>query len=407
MKIRSITYFIDPKWPLQPDRLAQAAQFIERAQQVYRKAGYQVQTTRLASIPFPYLFSGLSSADMVEAAQQLEAAASAHGFTYLSLGPALIDQPQSFELVPELINATKNTFCAAEMANRSSGVSLPAVRACAEIIQQIASLDANGFANLYFAALANVPPGSPFFPASYHQGEQPAFAIATEAADLAVQVFSQAQSLNQGVTDLVSIIERHAGKLAAAGEKLEQYFSVRSGGIDFSLAPFPQEESSLGTAIEELGVPAVGQHGSLAAAAILTSALDQADFPHTGFSGLFMPLLEDFTLAKRAAQGYLTGKDLLMYASVCGTGLDTIPLPGDTSAEQMTPLLLDLAALALRLDKPLTARLMPIPGKQAGEATGFDFPFFANSRILALDSQPLKGYLAGGDSFNLKVRAEK
>ena len=83
-----------------------------------------------------------------------------------------------------------------------------------------------------------------------------------------------------------------------------------------------------------------------------------------------------------------------MYSAVCGTGLDTIPLPGDSSPELLAPLLLDLGALALRLDKPLTARLMPVPDKQAGERTNFDFPFFANSRVLPLSSEGLDKHLA-------------
>jgi uncharacterized protein (UPF0210 family) len=129
--------------------------------------------------------------------------------------------------------------------------------------------------------------------------------------------------------------------------------------------------------------------------------LDQADFPRAGFNGLMLPLLEDSALAARAAQGVLSVKDLLLYSTVCGTGLDTIPLPGDTTQEQLYALLLDLAALSTRLDKPLTARLMPIPGKKAGDPTNFDFPYFANSRVLALEADPLGGLLAGKENFDL------
>jgi len=156
--------------------------------------------------------------------------------------------------------------------------------------------------------------------------------------------------------------------------------------------------------LERLGVPAIGFHGSLAAAAFLTDAVDQADFTRTGFSGLFLPVLEDATLAARAAEGVLSIKDMLLYSAVCGTGLDTVPLPGDTTVEQLQTVLLDLAALALRLDKPLTARLMPIPGKRAGDLTGFDFPFFANSRVMALEAQPLTGHLAGKERVTISPR---
>jgi len=117
-----------------------------------------------------------------------------------------------------------------------------------------------------------------------------------------------------------------------------------------------------------------------------------------------LPVLEDATLAARAADGNLTIKDLLLYSAVCGTGLDTIPLPGDATVEELTAVLLDLAVLALRLNKPLTARLMPIPGLQAGDPTHFDFPFFANSRVMKLEAAALGKHLMGDGNFNIHPR---
>jgi uncharacterized protein (UPF0210 family) len=255
---------------------------------------------------------------------------------------------------------------------------------------------------LQFAALANVESGAPFLPAAYHEAntEGTAFAIATEAADLAVQAFEHAKSLEEGRNNLVSEIEKHGKKLTDVAKSLGCTF----GGIDFSLAPFPDDAHSLGNAVEKMGVPKIGLHGSLAAAAILTEAIDRADFPHTGFSGFMQPVLEDSVLARRAAEGILTVKDILLYSAVCGTGLDTIPLPGDTTAEQITPLLFDLCALALRLDKPLTARLMPIPNKKAGDETNFDFAFFAPSRVMRLDSAELNSPLNRDAVLQIKKR---
>jgi uncharacterized protein (UPF0210 family) len=117
-----------------------------------------------------------------------------------------------------------------------------------------------------------------------------------------------------------------------------------------------------------------------------------------------MPVLEDATLAKRAADGTLSVKDVLLYSAVCGTGLDTIPLPGDTTVDQIIPLLLDLSALALRLDKPLTARLMPVPNKKAGDPTNFDFGFFANSKVMALGAEPLSFPMNGKEVIEIRKR---
>jgi uncharacterized protein (UPF0210 family) len=156
--------------------------------------------------------------------------------------------------------------------------------------------------------------------------------------------------------------------------------------------------------MEKLGVPAVGLHCSLAAAAFLTVALDQANYPRAGFNDLMLPVLEDATLVARGAEGTFTDTNLLLHSAVCGTGLDTVLLPGDTRPEEIALLLLDLAALTQRLEKPLTVRLMPIPGKKVGELPSFDFPFFTYSRVLDLHARPLRGLLAGEGIFHLSRR---
>jgi uncharacterized protein (UPF0210 family) len=119
---------------------------------------------------------------------------------------------------------------------------------------------------------------------------------------------------------------------------------------------------------------------------------------------LFMPVLEDSILALRTSQGITTMSDLLLYSSVCGTGLDTVPLPGDSTPEQLSALLLDVAALSARLKKPLTARLMPIPGKLAGDPTEFDFEFFAKGKVMDLRAAPLYGLLSGDECLDIQPR---
>ncbi len=319
-------------------------------------------------------------------------------------GPALPDVPESYEMIPDAIGASKNIFFSGLMADAEHGVYLPGLRACAEVIIRNATLSPDGFANLRFAALANVPPGGPFFPAAYYDTETPTFALAMEAADLAVDAFANAKSVEEGRQALVNELENHGRKLAYAAEPLQFRFNARFGGIDFSYAPYPGEAQSLGAAFEKLGAPKIGLHGSLAAASILTDALDRADFHRAGFCGLMMPVLEDSVLAGRAAGGVLTVKDLLMYSAVCGTGLDTVPLPGDVTVEQISALLLDIATLSLRLHKPLTARLMPIPGKKAGDATEFDFEYFANSKVMALEAEPLGKLFVSNETFTVKPR---
>lgn len=182
MKIRSITYFLDPKYPLNEKALQKAGEFLLQAKSTYEAAGYPVQTTRLATIPFPVLLRGKPK-DLPELARKFSEMLPQINVAYASLGPARIEFPESYTVIPEAIAASENIFFSGVMADKKNGISPGAVRACADIIQKASTITPDGFANLRFAALANVPAGAPFFPAAYHDQEQPAFAIATESAD--------------------------------------------------------------------------------------------------------------------------------------------------------------------------------------------------------------------------------
>ncbi len=401
MKIRSITYFMNVGWPINEAKIATAELFLKQARAIFEEAGYEVQSTRLASSSFATTLGPDAISLIPRMAQKLSATIQAHGIDYAALGPAVREIPESYEMIPDALAASKNIFFCGEMASAEKGISLPAIRSCAEVMVRNATVMPDGFANLRFAAIANVPPGGPFFPSAYHDSEQPTFALAMECADLAVEAFENAASIEEGRNALIAELENHGRKLAAAAEPLKYQFSIKFGGIDFSLAPFPKESQSLGAAMERIGVPKVGLHSSLTAAAILTESIDRADFPRAGFCGFMAPVLEDATFSKRAAEGALSVKDLLMYSAVCGTGLDTIPLPGDVTADQIAALLLDISTLALRLSKPLTARLMPIPGKKAGDATDFNFDYFANSKVMALEAQKLERLFGGTEVFSM------
>jgi uncharacterized protein (UPF0210 family) len=342
--------------------------------------------------------------ERVALAKAFEAECFVHGIDYASVGPALPAEPDGFNIIPDILGSTESIFASAIFADMESGLSLSAARACAEVIHEVAARSEDGFANLRFAGLANVPSGSPFFPAAYHRGGPDAIAIATEGAELAVTAMQDGTSLQAASRLLVEAIEGHAAVLKRITQSIANRYDVRFRGIDFSMAPFPESNRSLGASMKALGIPSVGLAGSVAAASFLADSLDQAQYQRSGFSGLFFPILEDSVLAQSAAEGHLTTRDLLLYATVCGTGLDTVPLPGDTAADQLYALLVDMGALALRHDKALTARLMPIPGKKAGDEVHFDFPYFADSRVMRLEAEALGGLLAGDGVIDVRPR---
>jgi len=387
MDIRSITVFSN--WDALPDNVAD---FLAAGRTAFP---YPVQSARAAFPPFP---NWLPISNLQSPVSNLQSHLTALGFNYASLGPVQLDHdPAWLEAIPQILAAGDALFVTAEIADGNGRISPARCHQIARLIRRISTLQANGFGNLYFAALANCPPGSPFFPVAYHDGGPPGFALAIEAADLAQNAIAASRSLDEARANLVAAIETAAEQITAVATELAAQFGLAFRGLDFSLAPYPTDDKSLAGALEALGLPHVGAHGSLFAAGFVTEAIGRAHFLRCGFSGLMLPVLEDSILARRAGDGLVTVQDLLSYAAVCGVGLDTVPLPGDVSAASLAGILLDVAMLAARLGKPLTARLMPLPGLAAGDLVTFDFPYFAPSRVMAVSGDGVTGLMGDGE----------
>ncbi len=134
MKIRSITFFLNPNWPLDVDRIRKSGEFLAEARLIFEKAGYEVQTTRLATVPFPQLLGSHLEREAVQFALELEQQARMAGFDYISLGPALPGVMESYAVIPQILTIAPAIFLGGVMADAQAGISLPAVRACARTI---------------------------------------------------------------------------------------------------------------------------------------------------------------------------------------------------------------------------------------------------------------------------------
>lgn len=405
MKIRSITSFFNPSLENPGASLTHLARFTKDAVSAFTSETIEVQTTRLATVPFATYTDLSDRSSTIKVIKSLESSARDAGYNYLSIGPALPEYPESYALIPEIFSQTEIVFASGIIADREKGLYLKAIQDSGKIISETALLEPNGFANLRFTALANVPPFGPFFPAAYSGGNETSFSLAVESADLAVEAFRKAGSLSEARQSLLNTLETKAQQMTVIAEQLSNQYGIPFKGLDISLAPFPEDSCSLGGAMEALcGEYQLGLNGSVAAAAFIAEILDRGSWKKAGFNGLMLPVLEDSILASRTISGTYGVKDLLLYSAVCGAGLDTVPLPGGVTSEQLSALLLDVAALAIRLNKPLTARLMPVPGKKAGELTSFDFDFFANGRILDLPAKHLSKLFSSNEVVEIKSR---
>lgn len=383
-KIRAITAFINLDRAQYQQQVADALKMLRRAQTIFESRGFTVQTIRIATQPFPEYTKGLTNQQVVDFFKQYDALAQQQKFA-AAIGPAMLnanDGPEQADLLAEILTNTK-TLDASLVVAGEDGVRWGAVGAAARVMKKLEEATEHSQGNFRFAAIAMVPPVTPFFPAAYHTGFGHQFAIALESANVVAVAFKDAPDLataKQRLTDMLAAsafeIERHAGRVDS--ETGWTYM-----GIDLSPAPSPKG-GSIGEAIENLTTQPVGLSGTLTAAATITAAIRDVKVKQTGYNGLMLPILEDTRLAQRWSEGRIAIDALLSYSAVCGTGLDTIPLPGDTSAEELSLIIGDMASLAVKWHKPLSARLMPITGKGWGETTDFNDPFLVNATLQQL-----------------------
>jgi len=321
-------------------------------------------------------------------------------YSYL---PGLCDQKEKLsktqlrvmQHLPHHITNHSSLFSSIQVSSLSNGMSFEAISHCAKIIKKLA--EKNPFANLQFAATFNVPANTPFFPSAYHEGKNPKISIAIEGADEIVKLTREFSSKTRTLKWLEDEIIRVFTEIYDRIANIVVPFCYKNGieycGMDFSPSQYPEENKSIGTAIENIKLSHFGEVGTIFAIGFLTSTLQKINRTKIGFSGFMQPLLEDFMIAKRHDEKKFTLTQMLLNSTVCGLGLDCIPLPGDITEETLTLLMMDVAMLSTRLNKPLTCRLMPIPGKTDNDRTDFKFEYFTNSKICTLSPSSFSKFL--------------
>jgi hypothetical protein len=384
-RIRTVTAGVNLRSASDARVLEPPLAFLKRAKRVLTDAGYEVQTLRIATHPFLEDATARQRADALPALQALDRAVVAEG-VLLSIGPVLAPEGGDPEFGPwaaELARTTRNVSFTVRVASPERGASPRGVTAAGEAMAAIARATPGGIGNFRFAAAANVPAGTPFFPVAYHHGSE-TVAVGLESPPLLSTAFAGASTLADAKQRLTGLLESRLAPVERLVRDAARRDERGYGGIDVS--PAPGKDASIGAAIEALtGVP-FGAPSTLAGCAAITDVLKSLGKVKTcGYSGLMLPVLEDPVLAQRASEARFTVRDLLLYSSVCGTGLDVVPLPGDTRADQLAALIADVAALSTKLRKPLSARLFPVPGRKVGEVARFADPYLTDCVVLKAD----------------------
>lgn len=379
-KVRAITAFVRLDPAHYREQIQDTLKFLRAAKAVLEKSGYDVEGVRITTQPFPEYTRGMTDEQVLAFFRDYDALAVKEKFD-AAIGPAMMsdaDDPHQAELLAKII-ANSKTLEGSVFIAGEDGIHWKSIHAAAGVIKYLEANTPHSQGNFSFTAASLVPSGTPFYPASYFTGEGKEFAIGLQSANVVSEVFASTKSPNDAEQQLKNTLGAFATEIEKTAVEISSTSGWRYGGLD--LSPAPLMDVSIGRAIENfLGAP-VGSSGTMTTAAIITRALKAIPVKQAGYSGLMLPVMEDTVLAHRWNEGHLTMDALLAYSAVCGTGLDTIPMPGDVTTEQLERIMGDVASLSVKWHKPLSARLQPVTGKKTGDMTEFDDPFLVNVKI--------------------------
>ncbi len=379
--VRAITAFVRIDRSTYEAQISEAMRVLRAAKDEFSKRGYETQTVRIVTQPLAELVGGLSDAGALAFLRSLDDLSQKEGFA-ANVGPAMLhdtDDPAAMRLLMQVLTTLPHLNASAVIADED-GIHWKTIHEAARLVRYVADHSEHSQGTFQFATTAMLKPLGPFYPGAYHTGAGRQFSLGFEGANIVQQVFASTHGdFAASVTELSRQLTIHA----RVGEDVGNAVAASTGwefvGVDPT--PAPLGDASIGDAIEKYTGSPFGSNGTLTAALVITTAVKSVKVKQVGYAGLMLPVMEDKRLAQRWAENTYEIDSLLAYSSVCGTGLDTVPLPGDVSEERLAKIYGDVAALASKWHKPLSARLQPVANKKSGDKTEFRGPYLFNTTL--------------------------
>ena len=383
-KVRAITAFVRLERVSYAQQVSDALAVLRRAKSEFEKQGYEVETVRIVTQPLGELIEGQSDAEALKFLKGFDELAAKESFIP-NVGPAMMrdsDDPHTLHLLAQVLSTLPHIDASAIMAG-DDGIHWKVIRETAALVRYVADHSPHSQGNFNFAGSAMLKPYGPFYPGTWHTGPGKQFSLGFEGANIVQEVVSHTRGdFAASVAELTRQLTAHSKVAESIGEKVAAATGWTFMGVDPT--PAPMGDISIGAAMESYTGAKFGSSGTMTAALIITTAVKAVPVKQIGYAGLMVPAMEDKLLAKRWAEGAYNTDSLLAYSAVCGTGLDTIPLPGDVSVDQIARILGDVASLAWKWHKPLSARLLPVKGRQAGDSTDFQDQYLFNTTLHGL-----------------------
>ena len=348
--------------------------------------GVPIVNKRVSVTPASLLTAAFPGEEIV-LAKALDRAAKEVGVDFLGGYSALAQKgmtsaEESFiKSIPEALAVTDKMCSSVNVGSTRAGINMDAVALVGKIVKQTAELtkEKDGFGCAKFVAFCNAVEDNPFMAGAFHGvGEgDPVVNVGVSGPGVVHHALKQVPDGDIAV--VAETVKKTAFKITRVGQLIAKEASMRLGAefgiVDLSLAPTPVVGDSVGHILEEMGLSKVGAHGTTACLAILNDAVKKGGIMASsrvgGLSGAFIPVSEDIGMIEAAAGGYLTLPKLEAMTAVCSVGIDMVAIPGDTSAETISAIIADEAAIGMVNNKTTAVRVIPVPGKTVGETVTF------------------------------------
>ena len=370
------------------DKITRCAEKLVRTgEEIEREFGIPIVNKRISVTPMALVAAASETEDYVPFAAALDAAAKSTGVNFFGGFSALVQKGMTeadrklIAAIPEALATTELVCSSVNVGSTKAGINMDAVALMGQTIKRTAELTAanGGFGCAKLVVFCNAVEDNPFMAGAFHGVGEPEKVINVGVSGPGVVHHALKAVKGQPFDVVAETVKKTAFRITRMGQLVAQEASRRLdtpfGIVDLSLAPTPAVGDSVARILEEMGLEVCGTHGTTAALALLNDAVKKggvmASSSVGGLSGAFIPVSEDEGMIAAAASGALTIDKLEAMTCVCSVGLDMIAVPGDTSAETISAIIADEAAIGMVNSKTTAVRLIPAPGCKVGDTVEF------------------------------------
>ncbi len=366
-----------------------AKDLVTTGEEIEKEYGIPIINKRISVTPVSYLAEQAETVeDCVKLARTLDKAAKATGVNFIGGYSALVHKHYTkgdsllIESIPEALKVTERVCSSVNVATTRAGINMDAVKQMGKIVKETAlkTADKGGFGCAKLVVFANAVEDNPFMAGAFHgSGEGECVINVGVSGPGVVKCALEKIGKDSDFEAVAETVKKTAFKITRMGQlvakEASRRLNVPYGIVDLSLAPTPAIGDSVAHILEEMGLEKCGTHGTTAALALLNDAVKKGGVMASsyvgGLSGAFIPVSEDAGMISAAECGALTLEKLEAMTCVCSVGLDMIVIPGDTTAETISAIIADEAAIGVVNNKTTAVRVIPAPGKDIGDSVEF------------------------------------